>query len=373
VSNNKKTIGFLCSSLSLGGLEMNTIKLASWMKERGWPIKIYLVKGTKLDHYSKPYELPISYIRKHKKYYDYPAAFKLYQQMKSDGISYLWFRDNRDMSLAAIISFFSARKIKIVYQQAMLLGIVKKDIFHRIRYSRLDAWVTLLPSMAKQVQHFTDFNTYKIHTIPIAIDTKRFANNFLNKEDARWELELPKNKFIVGVIGRIDPKKGQKIVIEALNQIINENIHVAFIGDVTEGEGENYLNGLKDLIKKYNLDDKVHFIAHHKDVEVAYKALDVFVMSSEAETFGSVTIEAMASAIPIVATNSGGTPDIISDNKTGVLFPPKNSKLLAEKISLLYNDEEFRNKLRKEAQQEAIDQYSHHQICIQVEKLLKTL
>ena len=373
MTSNKKTIGFLCSSSSLGGLEMNTVKLAHWMRERGWPVRVYLVKGSRLDRMASSYDLPISYIRKHRKYYDFAAAIKLHKQLKKESISYLWFRDNHDMSLAATISSLSSRKIKVIYQQAMQLGVIKKDIFHTIRYSRIDAWVALLPKMARQVQQQTEFDSFKLHVIPLGMEMDRFAKNFLSMEDARWKLELPKDKFIVGVIGRIDPKKGQETLIEALNLLINENIHVALIGDTTENEGKEYLLKLQQLIKEYKLEEKVHFVPHQKEVETAYKALNVFVLTSHSETFGTTTIEAMASGTPVIATKSGGTPEIIADNKTGLLFPPKNEKLLAEKISLLYNDSELRYELRRAAQFDVIGRFSHLEICKQIEGLLKTL
>lgn len=89
----------------------------------------------------------------------------------------------------------------------------------------------------------------------------------------------------------------------------------------------------KTIIKTFGLNE----------MPQAYREADVFALPSENETFGQVFIEAMASGLPVIGTNVGGIPEIISDTYNGYLIPPDNSTILAQKIETLLKDDEIRN------------------------------
>ncbi|KAA3634756.1 MAG: glycosyltransferase, partial [Calditrichaeota bacterium] len=74
---------------------------------------------------------------------------------------------------------------------------------------------------------------------------------------------------------------------------------------------------------------------------------------------GMVTREAMASSLPVIGTNSGGTPEIIEDNKTGLLFEPENAPDLVEKLKILLDSKEKREELAQAANKDALDKYSY--------------
>jgi glycosyltransferase involved in cell wall biosynthesis len=77
--------------------------------------------------------------------------------------------------------------------------------------------------------------------------------------------------------------------------------------------------------------------------------MDIFVLASYAEACGRVVLEAMSCAKPIVATNSGGTPEIIKDGISGFLFEPGNVQALADKIAFLANNPDFAKKIGETA------------------------
>ena len=93
--------------------------------------------------------------------------------------------------------------------------------------------------------------------------------------------------------------------------------------------------------------------------ESIYPALDIFVLASYSETYGLVTIEAMASGLPIVATNAGGTAEIIANQETGLLFKPKNSDELADKLLKLIDNRGLAEEIAQKAQLDAVKRFSH--------------
>ena len=330
-------IAFYCSSISWGGLEMNTLRYAKAFQSEGFQIELYLVEGTTLFQHAVQ-ELPVISIARNKKYFDFKPARQMAKQFEKDNIDLIHFRDNRDLDFLGWAKFFSSRRIKLVYHQAMQLGVSKKDFLHTLRFNRIDAWVSTLDYMKKQVLSHTRFPKKKLHVIPLgtAID----ATTILSKEDARVALNLPNDKFLVGVIGRLDEKKGQLEVIQALS-LLKENekdIHVVFIGDKTKNEAGEYVHKLQHAIEFNHLQEKVSLLPHQSDIQKLYSAFDLVIVPSWEETFGTVTIEAMASGVPVIGSNTSGTAEILGNEK--FLFQPKSSLSLSQTwLEVMNNDE----------------------------------
>ncbi|MFH1319874.1 MAG: glycosyltransferase family 4 protein [Bacteroidota bacterium] len=368
----EKKIGFLCSSSSLGGLEINVVRLAFWMKQRGWEVVLYVLKNSPIEAMAKDRSIRIRNIVKHWKYFDIIRALKLLQKLRADNVNLLLVRDNRDISLAAIAKTFSFNKLRIIYQQAMQIGINKKDIFHTIRYSKIDAWLTPLKWLAGQVKARTNFPANKIHIVPLGIELEKFINNKYTKEKAREFFSLSSESRIIGIIGRLAYGKGQHLLIEAIHHLNtqNYNVELLIVGEPTKNEGTQYLDHLNQLVTKYNLNDKVHFRPFTDKVEIFYRAIDIFTLASKSETFGTVTIEAMASGLPIIGTNTGGTPEILKYGGLGLLFTPGNMKELVNNITALLDDPSKMKALGESARKEAIEKYSHIAECRQIEEII---
>ena len=330
-------IAFYCSSISWGGLEMNTLRYAKAFQYEGFQVEVYLVEGTTLFHHGVAQGLPVISIARNKKYFNFKHARQVAKQFEKDNIEVVHFRDNRDLDFLGWVKFFSSRKIKLVYHQAMQLGVSKKDFLHTLRFKRIDAWVSTLNYMKKQVLSHTKFPEDKLHVIPLG--TAIESNFILSKKEARDELNLPIEKFIVGVVGRLDEKKGQLEVIQALS-MLKENekdIHVVFIGDKTKNEANDYVQKLNDAIELNHLQEKTTFLPHQSDIQKLYGAFDLIIVPSWEETFGTVTIEAMASGVPVIGSNTAGTAEILGNEK--FLFQPKNSLSLSQKwLEVMNND-----------------------------------
>ncbi len=349
-------IGFYCSSISWGGLEMNSVRYAQALKQENFEIQLYGVEGTSFFQSATELGLPIQAVPRNKKYFDFMHARSLAKIFQKDGIEIVHFRDNRDLDFLGWLKFFSSRETKLVYHQAMQLGVPKKDIIHTFRFNRIDAWVSTLNYMKKQVLSHTKFPEKKLHVIPLG--TNIDSTSIHSKEEARKLLNLHSDKFLVGVVGRLDEKKGQLEVIQALSLLKDseKNIHVVFIGDKTKNEADAYVQKLQHAIEFNHLQEKTTFLPHQSDMQLLYGAFDLVIVPSWEETFGTVTIEAMASGVPVIGSNTAGTAEIL-ENET-FLFHAKNPEDLSSTLLNILKNNDLRAKWAVDLQYKFQEKYS---------------
>lgn len=150
---------------------------------------------------------------------------------------------------------------------------------------------------------------------------------------------------IVSVAG-ITVRKGMYELIDAFNQLLQKHpaAHLYLVGG---GSAE------EDAIRQYAARtagaEHIHFEQFREDPRTYLAAADVFVLASRREAFGLALIEARAAACAIVATNVDGIPEIVEDGVTGLLIPPEDRAALAEKITLLLEDDNLRRLLQRNA------------------------
>ena len=177
----------------------------------------------------------------------------------------------------------------------------------------------------------------KIKVIGSGIDLTKCIKK--NRLISREKLKLPKDVFIIGLPGRIDPQKGQLLLLKAFIELKKENTHIVFMGDKTLNEKSQYNRLLLEYIKLHKLKKCVHFISHQKNMTDFYSAIDIMVMASNAETFGMVTLEALSFGVPVVASNSGGTPELLADGDFGYLFKPNDHKSLSMQLKNAFKNQ----------------------------------
>jgi len=300
---------------------MNAVRYAGWMKELGYKVIVYAVNETPYYRNAVAQGLEVKTVGRNKKYFDIGAARKLSKQFEVDGISLVWFRDTRDMDTLGWAKRFSRGSFKLLYQQAMQFGVNKRDVFHTLRFSPIDVWVSTLDFLRKQVETCTRFSPQRIRVVPLGVDAARLRVDENLKVEARTYYGIDQDAFVFGVIGRLDALKGQHLAIEALHRlhVRGKKAHLLLLGEPTRNEGDAYAIGLRNLVIQHDMSRYVHFHPYSDEVFRFYHAIDVFMLCSKGETFGTVTIEAMACGLPIIGTNSSGTPEILDSGNCGLL------------------------------------------------------
>lgn len=159
-------------------------------------------------------------------------------------------------------------------------------------------------------------------------------SHHLNILKIRQKYGFPKEAFIVGSVGRLTKVKGHEFFIKAMPSILNEieNCHFAIAGEGPLKED------LMSLIKKNNLSNNVKLIGYTENIGEFLAMIDLFVMPSLSEGLPIALLEAMANGKPIIGSNVGGIPEVITSESEGILIPPADSSAISKVIKKLYHD-----------------------------------
>jgi glycosyltransferase involved in cell wall biosynthesis len=200
-----------------------------------------------------------------------------------------------------------------------------EKFFNKIILKNADSVIVLTKAMGRKLSTII---TIPFHIIPNGCDAEHFKN--LNKDICRKKLNLKKIEKIILFVGRLHPVKGIQYLIDAMVSIekYDKNAKLLIIGD-----GEERYN-LESYVNKRKLKDSITFIGElpHSELPQYFAASDIFVLPSLSEGFPNVLLEAMASGLPIIATNVGGVPDIIQENINGFLVEPQNPNEIGKKL-----------------------------------------
>ncbi|HLI56226.1 MAG TPA: glycosyltransferase family 4 protein, partial [Actinomycetota bacterium] len=191
----------------------------------------------------------------------------------------------------------------------------------------------------------------KIHLgIDIGEVVRRRGSGVPIRERLGWS-----GQRVVGIVGRLQPWKGQTIFLQAAARIALERPETRFLvvgGAILGWEGD-YPAELHRLADDLGLGDRVRFVGHQDDVYPWFDAMDVVVHASFGEPFGLVAVEAMALGKPTVATASGGPLEIIEDEVSGLLVPVRDPDAMAAAVCRILSNPSFAEKLSAGAQARA--------------------
>ena len=203
------------------------------------------------------------------------------------------------------------------------------------------------------------------------------SENKINKLKKLWKVRDEPIKILLP--GRLTNWKGQEKFIEALNILIedyNTDNFQAFI--LGSDQGRNvYSKKLRDLVQRYNLNQKIFFIEHCNEMPTAYSIVDIVVSSSiEPEAFGRIAVEAQAMRKPIVASNLGGSKETILDKKSGYLYNFNDPRELAKTLNtIMHLEKDTLNLIGNEGRKNVIRKFDVEKMCqttfTEYKKLLK--
>ena len=350
-------IAFVCFSSSFGGLELSLLKLASEFNKRMADCLLIVSPDTSLAHFAKQYNLKVNFLKTKLKYGDVAASIHLARILRSNHIDVVVIMQSKDMSIVTVAHLLYPYA-KLVFYQEMQFGINKRDILHSWMYSHLSLWITLTTKMKQEVLEHTRMPQERISIIPIGTDMHRFDPSLFDQRTTRKQFTIPQSKLVVGVLGRLDPQKGQEEFIRTIPILLKHQTNLRFViaGDETEGQ-HGFKKKLRDLSIELGVNDEIQFLPFTDAVPEFMSAIDIFVLPSHAETFGFVLVEALAMGKAIVATNSGGVPEIITDNSTGLLVPSLDGQALADAILRLLKDQRLRSSFSSEARADALKRF----------------
>jgi len=235
------------------------------------------------------------------------------------------------------------------------------NIYHRKRRHHALAERLLMHGTASVVvvaESVRDFYIRQVHADPAKVDVIRNAVDWAHlattrtRADVRRSLNLPLDRPVAGMIGRLTEQKGHAMLFDALAQTpALQKMHLIVAGDGDLRES------LRNRAEALGLSSRVHFLGVRRDVGDLLNAIDVFVLPSLWEGLPLALILAMGAGVPVVATRVAGVPEVVEDGRTGLLVPPADAQELGRAVAHLVTDPAAGRRLADNARQAVLPRF----------------
>lgn len=175
----------------------------------------------------------------------------------------------------------------------------------------------------------------------------------------------------VGFVGALEPRTGVAALIEAAGRFLSERPEATLtvVGDAPPGD-DGHAQLLPAAARATGVSERIDFEGRSGDAATRMAELDVLVVPSLAEPFGMPAAEAAAAGVAVVASRTGGLPEIVEDGVTGLLVPPGDVGALAHAVGALLDDPSRRAELGQEARRRALERFSPAGYAERVDELL---
>ncbi|MBN1272430.1 MAG: glycosyltransferase family 4 protein [Candidatus Aminicenantes bacterium] len=332
------------------GGQRQSLFLVREIYRRGYPVYFVVQPKSPLHKKAKEAGLPILPVRMRSEA-DLLAVVRLAVFMKMRKCRLAHFHDAHSLAVGSAAASLAGTPIRIMTRRVDFP--LKKNFFSKRKYQKnLDALIAISKGVKKVlVEGGVDPQLVKV--IPSGIDFSPYTDllpcNYLRKE-----LSFKPKDFLVGIIAHLADHKGHKYLIRAA-KILKEK--APRIKVIIVGKGPLEME-LKQQSRKSHVDDMVYFLGFREDIPQILCSLDVFVLSSYLEGMGSTILDAMACSLPVVATRTGGIPEVVKNTVTGILVPPKDPAALSEAILTLYKDKKLGRELGVKGSEVVREKYS---------------
>ncbi|MGH9378683.1 MAG: glycosyltransferase family 4 protein [Terriglobia bacterium] len=273
-----------------------------------------------------------------------PSVFKLRGLIR--GFDIIHAHDGHGQTFSWFAS--SALPVKRIASRRVVF-LPRGRFIHRLKYGRGCHGVIAVSAFVRTLLLQSGIAAGKIQVIPDGIDFPASLPDPVARAQARRSFQLDEGDFAIGHAGAFTPEKGQEIAIQAFQllagQIPNARLLLA-------GEG-----GMRrPLAGKYGLGNPqshIRLTGYLNDLSPFMNSIDLFLMPSLAEGLGSAALIAMAHGVPVIASRTGGLPEIVEDGETGWLTEPGSPSGLAEKIVAAASRPEILRRMEAQAREKA--------------------
>jgi glycosyltransferase involved in cell wall biosynthesis len=266
---------------------------------------------------------------------DLSAAWRLARALKRLSPDVVHAHDPHAVAMAALaLSMGTGRGVRapaLVASRRVDFHL-KRNSLSSWKYRQVDCFIAASEAIRQVLlaDGVPDARTVTVHE---GIDVEHVdAAPLVNVHETFW---LPHHAPLVGNVAALVPHKGHRYLVEAAHQVVQQIPDARF---VILGEGD-LREHLERLVREHHLEKHVLLPGFRTDVLGCMKAFDLFVMSSVTEGLGTSLLDAMACAKAVVATRTGGIPEVVDDGVTGRLVPPRDPGALAAAIVALLDDE----------------------------------
>ena len=222
-----------------------------------------------------------------------------------------------------------------------------KWIVRRAAYEFADQVMSVSHQLKEMWAARTGFAASRIQVIHNGVDTSRFRPRAAAREAMRREFSLGENEVCIGVIGRLEPVKDYATLLRAAATLkIRPEWKLLVVG----------LGQMEAALKKFaaenpNLHDRVRFLGERTEIPDILNALDIYVLPSLSEGISNSLLEAMATGLPVVVSDTGGNPEVVAAGQSGMLFKVGHHEELASHLTRLIEEPEERARFGRQARE----------------------
>ncbi len=329
--NETLSILHICPRPNFSGLEAYALSLAIDQKARGLNIMMMLLERSPL--FEKCEKSGIGSLVSKKEFAEGILTCKW---------QIIHLHSTQDVKVAWPILLYAklrgATLPKVILQTHILISHSKKDPIHFLEYLFIDElWCSSVPAQ-RMLDRYIPIAKDKIKVIRYGRDIEKTRHGFLSRSVARKALGLDNDAIVVGLVSRIDPQKGQKEFLEGAIPLMKSEprLNLVFIGGRTDNDAKAW--AYAEALEKFHqslspeIASRIHFKGALQDSSQYMPGLDLYALPSYKECFALSLLEAQLAGLPVLATSSGGTPDVVIENLTGFLFEPENSAAAGEAL-----------------------------------------
>lgn len=320
------------ASMGWGGQELRIYQEALGMKKRGHWVGLAASPQSQIFKHVQEAGLPVFPLPLERR--NFNAIWQLLSLIKKENISILNTHSSWDSWVGGIVKLIYP-KFRLIRTRHLSTPIGKTPLSWLIYNILPDAVITTGEAIREKMIDYNRFNPHKIVSIPTGIDLKRF-------NPYRVKPAFKEDGFLIGMISVLRSWKGHKYFISAAPEILKQIPEAKFyiVGDGPQKEN------IKRQIKEIGLEDKIFMLGHRTDIPEILAALDVIVHPSTGhEGVPQTILQALAMAKPVVASHVGGIPEVIEDQKTGILIPPCDVKAIANAVIKIFKNPALSKKL----------------------------
>jgi glycosyltransferase involved in cell wall biosynthesis len=352
------TILQLVPTMNSGGIERGTIEISEAIIKEGFR-SIVVTKGGILESKLKKNGTKVINLDVASKnpFKIWRNISKLVKIIKSEKVDIVHARSR----VPAWSAYYACRKTNTKFLTTFH-GVYSGTSFLKKKYNSIMTKADLVISISDFItdhmtkQHGVDKK--KIRKIYRGVDLSHFDPKKVSVDQVvkyNTEWNIPEDKHIILLPGRLSRWKGQEILIEALAKIKDENFYCIILGD--KSKSPKFVKELYDLIKQYDLSGQIAIHDNVRDILNLYHIANLIISSStRPEAFGRVMVEAGAMGKIIIATDHGGAKETVLDEVTGFLVEPNNAEILAGKIKKVINLTKTKRGLIKKAAMKHINE-----------------
>jgi L-malate glycosyltransferase len=345
----------ISSARSIGGGERHVADLSNELSKRGHDLFAAVVHGSPLPRLLTG--LPSGNIAQVglRNAMDAPSALRIARFVRRKNVQIIHAHLAKDYPVAAAAARMA--RASLVITRHVLFPM---NPLHRLLLRGVKMVIAPSSAVARSLQDQRIFPSQKIVTIRHGLDIDKFPVRASRQGD----------RLCVGSVGNLDPVKGFDILIRAAAIVSKKLPSVKFkiVGEDRSPDNRNEV-ALRRLIDLEGVQDMVQLAGWANNISDAFSEFDVFVSASRSESFGFVIAEAMLSGLPVVATQTEGAKEIISDPSLGRLVPVAAVEDLAEAVIGVLEDASLRRELARFGRNHIADNFSLERMVDETERV----